>query len=1387
MAGTTNLQINIGANSKPALKEIALFAQRVRTIFATLNARDRTSIGGIPLSQITAQLRQVQQAAVQGQEEMISKGKSLQNQYNNITASIKALNDQMRILQKEAPLAHDNMLRLKQAKYKATVNKKELLLQAMASGQGLEGVNLAKELQSTISSEYGTKRGIVATKDTIAEPYRRAKEEAKQLLAVDTARLKQAVETNKSITGQASIISKSAKDSMAVFEASPEGKQFAAQQAYRQKNEVAYLKLKTEWLEKIKALEARGYKDISIGTKSISSFATGTHGPSIETTSAKMKFAKDTGLLAELQQMQGASNVLIHKQSALKEMMATTANMMKSQISWFAGAGTIFAIAGSIAAAAKATLEFYQNLKNIQAVTGESDEGIRKISAAAIDIAKNTPIAASEASKLGLTLIQAGLNSEQAAEAMKTVSAIVTVSGEDMTTVSKAVTTAMFSWHKSAKDIPDIGNSIAAALNFSRLTVTDLGTAFNYLASTSSIMGRSLNETVSIMATLSNAGIRASTIGTGMSQLFTQLLVPTKNFSAELARMGISANDVNPQMHKFADIVELLQSKGFSAAKAMHLLGDRAGRQMAAAMVMGADSFREMEEKIEKSKQLQEGLAKAMEGPINSIKNLRNQIEVSAIQIGAVGVPAFNLFISLLKTATSVLVAATSGFSFLADTIGGGFTAALTAGAIASVALYRHFTMLAASAMATSGAVSFLSVSLAALAKNPYVIAITATISGLILLGTLFGKNKDKADELAKAKERLAKHNEEVRKSTDAAGESQKSYEAATTRVKEAMEAAKKVDVKFPFMDATESAKAMNAMALYNIHLSVMDSKIKSILQTIADLKEGNVSQELMKGLWASGKTVATYVKDLEDSVKGAESVKRLSEIEGRNALKNSIVANLKDDTAKMTREIMSAAQTPKDLTPEALAKRYYEGIKAQLDTAKKSLQSAYSQFDILSGKPETFVQDGKTKNQLLNEQWGILVRLNGEYTNLKDAEKAWASEVDLSSKDSGKGAEKEDNQYFGNLHVKLLEGLKEWDEFQRKKRADALEANAAIIAANEEMWERDKKGLDAIIEAQKKAREMEISLRLTQIDYLEKQHTISPLSATESRIALEKESLAIKLEEQSEINTLTEEGKLLWLEQQAVIEQINGKLVELQQTYREWTGTGMAGFKYGLQEYMWNPSYTMFNQMRGLATETANAMSQSFETFFFDAFEGRLKSFQDYFLSFLKAIQQALAKVLAQQVAMGMISGVMGLFRGGASPAVSNTPSGGGYSLTGLNTLQVANAKGNIFSGSGISTYSNQIVNRPTIFPFAKGIGLMGEAGSEAIMPLRRTKSGNLGVEASVAQPNINVAINIENQTSQPVSAKTGGMQFDGEKYVIGVVLKNLENNPSFRNAFAQ
>jgi len=130
--------------------------------------------------------------------------------------------------------------------------------------------------------------------------------------------------------------------------------------------------------------------------------------------------------------------------------------------------------------------------------------------------------------------------------------------------------------------------------------------------------------------------------------------------------------------------------------------------------------------------------------------------------------------------------------------------------------------------------------------------------------------------------------------------------------------------------------------------------------------------------------------------------------------------------------------------------------------------------------------------------------------------------------------------------------------------------------------------------------------------------------------------------------------------------------------------------------------------------------------------------AFKQMGLNIIRSIEQMIVNMtIAAPIARGLMS-IFGGFVPGASPA---DPWAG---LRG----PVPSANGNVFSGRGISAFSSQIVDRPTIFPFAKGIGLMGEAGAEAIMPLTRI-GGKLGVRAEGGSGGIrDVSISIGNIT---------------------------------------
>ena len=181
-------------------------------------------------------------------------------------------------------------------------------------------------------------------------------------------------------------------------------------------------------------------------------------------------------------------------------------------------------------------------------------------------------------------------------------------------------------------------------------------------------------------------------------------------------------------------------------------------------------------------------------------------------------------------------------------------------------------------------------------------------------------------------------------------------------------------------------------------------------------------------------------------------------------------------------------------------------------------------------------------------------------------------------------------------------------------------------------------------------------------------------------------------------------------------------------------------------------------NQVVGAATAIGDAFGNSFKGVITGSMTAK-EALASFFSSVAEYFADMVAKMIAKWITLAILNTIVKIFPGGGGFSANAAGFGGNFdagipALGGIPDYSGAFAKGGTFAQNGIVPYANGgIVSRPTMFKFARGgamaTGVMGEAGPEAIMPLKRGADGKLGV-ASAGGSGVTVNVSVDAKGTQ-------------------------------------
>jgi hypothetical protein len=443
-------------------------------------------------------------------------------------------------------------------------------------------------------------------------------------------------------------------------------------------------------------------------------------------------------------------------------------------------------------------------------------------------------------------------------------------------------------------------------------------------------------------------------------------------------------------------------------------------------------------------------------------------------------------------------------------------------------------------------------------------------------------------------------------------------------------------------------------------------------------------------------KDLIALVKEQTEAQQKAEKIKdeTFQKRTKQNILENEITSGLKSQIAYQAivakygeNSVKGKQELAKLARAEYEQEKYASGLRVeQVDR----LMEVYDELIKVTGEAEAFTSETELTRQKLLEIDNIIKGIRGSISSLEmsaigDAARLAALKAGKSIEEAriaGQVAGKVANQQslFDAASVSSLpDGARRAAEEAHQRQIELLRQQGATAAEIQRLE-------DEIRESQKKGKE---------------DPAIKMLEEISRRKVL--------------IGLTEEQAK-----RQELVYQTEDKLGKFREKYGNDFINNIVNQTMALDEQQ-----KVLDEAKAKQKEVGDLISSSMEDAFMSIVDGT-KSVKDAFKSMAASIISELYRIFVIKKIVGGITGFLGFADGGVFSGGNVVPS----------------AKGNIFSGGNVVPFANGgVVSSPMTFPMTGGkTGLMGEAGPEAIMPLKRGKGGKLGV---VAENNGNVVIN--------------------------------------------
>lgn len=310
-------------------------------------------------------------------------------------------------------------------------------------------------------------------------------------------------------------------------------------------------------------------------------------------------------------------------------------------------------------------VELDQALVSIRAITQSTNEEMQVIEGTIKRVALTTKFTTGEIAAAGQVLAQAGVSAKDFPEALTSVSLFASATESSIQTAADLIST-MRNVFTELDDL-QIADQLTQAVNISKLTADDLKTILSLSAQVARSYQLTSEQYLAAVTTMRNAGIKASTVATGLRQASIEIFAPDtktlKVLAQRYAQLGedIGAKEISDRFFSFsledspllAALTEL-KRLGFTGAGKATFAGrtfDVRAENAITALINNLDELVQSETKLIFGNVAVEASITQMESVANSAKNLGAALISTTHSLTEESLPAIENFIDALTSA----------------------------------------------------------------------------------------------------------------------------------------------------------------------------------------------------------------------------------------------------------------------------------------------------------------------------------------------------------------------------------------------------------------------------------------------------------------------------------------------------------------------------------------------------------------------------------------------------------------------------------------------------------------------------------------------------------------------------------------------------------------